>query len=47
MIKNCPNCGKKLKLNHFKNEWVCPQTRGKKERRFGCGYVNKPRQKEL
>jgi predicted amidophosphoribosyltransferase len=45
MTKYCPNCGKKLKTNYFKNILECPQIKTKRERNVGCGFINK--QEEL
>ena len=45
--KICPNCGKKLRENKLTRQWECSKTRTVKEKRFGCGYINKQKQQEL
>lgn len=35
----CPNCRKKLKRKN--DDLICPKTQFGRERRPGCGFVNK------
>lgn len=47
MINKCPVCGKRLRFNLFLQQYECPRRKCGKEKRLGCGYVNRNYQLRL